>query len=250
LNILITNDDGIFSPGIYALWEVAQEFGSVCVVAPNSQKSAAGHSITISRPLFADKIKRRNGFKGTSVTGTPADCVKFGIKKIIGNNPDLILSGINLGSNLGSNIIYSGTVAAAVEGAMQNIPSIAFSLDSSDPVSFDNSKIIVRQIIKLAIENNIAKNFIWNVNIPNCGIDQFKGIKVASQGNQYFNDDFDTKLDPKGNEYYWMVGNMVDCDNTFDSDSYVVKNDYASISPIGFNLSSSKEIEEIRKILD
>ena len=250
MKILITNDDGIFSSGIYALWEVAKEFGSVYVVAPNSQKSATGHSITISKPLFIDKIKRRNGFEGIAVTGSPADCVKFGIKKILSNNPDLILSGINLGSNLGNNIIYSGTVAAALEGAMQNIPSIAFSIDSSNPKSFESSKIIIRQIIKLAFEYKITKNIIWNVNIPNCGIDQFKGIKVTSQGNQYFNDNFDTKLDPKGNEYHWMVGNMVDEDTTFDSDSYVVKNDYASISPIGFNLSSSKEIEEMRKILD
>ena len=250
MKILITNDDGIFSSGIYALWEVAKEFGNVYVIAPDSQKSAVGHGITISRPLFVDKIKRRNGFEGISTTGSPADCVKFGLKKILSNNPDLILSGINLGSNLGNNIIYSGTVAAAIEGAMQNIPSIAFSIDSFNPKSFDTSKIIVRQIIKLAVKNKITKNFIWNVNIPNCGIDHFKGIKVTSQGNQYFNDDFDTKLDPKGNEYYWMVGNMVDEDTTFDSDSYVVKNDYASISPIGFNLSNSKEIEEIKKFLD
>jgi len=250
LKILITNDDGIFSSGIYALWEVAKEFGSVYVVAPNSQKSATGHSITISKPLFVDKIKRRNGFEGISVTGSPADCVKFGLKKILSNAPDLILSGINLGSNLGNNIIYSGTVAAAIEGAMQNIPSIAFSVDSFNPRSFETSKSIIRQIINLAIENRITKKFIWNVNIPNCEIDQLKGIKVASQGNQYFNDDFDTRVDPKGNEYYWMVGNMVDEDSTFDSDSYVVKNDYASLSPLGFNLSNSKEIEEMKKILD
>ena len=250
MKILITNDDGIFSSGIYALWEVAKEFGSVYVVAPNSQKSATGHSITISKPLFVDNIKRRNGFEGTSVTGSPADCVKFGIKKILSNNPDLILSGINLGSNLGCNIIYSGTVAAALEGAMQNIPSIAFSIDSFNPKSFDTAKSIIRQIINLAIENRITKKFIWNVNVPNCEIDQLKGIKVASQGNQYFNDDFDTRVDPKGNEYYWMVGNMVDEDSTFDSDSYVVKNDYASLSPLGFNLSNSKEIEEMKKILD
>ena len=250
MKILITNDDGIFSSGIYALWEVAKEFGSVYVVAPNSQKSATGHSITISKPLFVDKIKRRNGFEGTSVTGSPADCVKFGLKKILSDAPDLILSGINLGSNLGNNIIYSGTVAAAIEGAMQNIPSIAFSIDSFNPKSFDTSKYIIRQIINLAVENGINKNFIWNVNIPNCEIDQLRGIKVASQGNQYFSDDFDTRVDPKGNEYYWMVGNMVDEDSTFESDSYAVKNDYVSISPIGFNLSNSIEIEKIEKILD
>ena len=166
------------------------------------------------------------------------------------NAPNLILSGINLGSNLGNNIIYSGTVAAAIEGAMQNIPSIAFSIDSFNPKSFETSKSIIRQIINLAMEYRITKDFIWNVNIPNCGINQLKGIKLAAQGNQYFNDDFDTRVDPKGNKYYWMVGNMVDKDSTFDSDSYVVKNDYASLSPLRFILSSSKEIEEMKKILD
>jgi 5'-nucleotidase len=155
-----------------------------------------------------------------------------------------------LGSNLGSNIIYSGTVAGALEGAMQNIPSIAFSIDSSHPKSFSISRIVIRQIIKLAIKNKITKNYIWNVNIPNCSRDEFKGLKAASQGNQYFNDNFDTRLDPKGNKYYWMVGEMIDEDDTLESDSFVVKNNYASISPISFDLSNYKEIEEVRKILD
>ena len=129
----MTNDDGIYSPGIYSLWKVAKEFGSVFVVAPDSQKSAVGHSITISKPLFIDKVTRENGFKGFSISGSPADCVKIGIKKILDMKPDLVLSGVNLGSNLGNNIIYSGTIAGAMEGAMQDIPSIAFSLDSFNP---------------------------------------------------------------------------------------------------------------------
>ena len=153
----MTNDDGIYSRGIYSLWEVAKEFGEVSVVAPDSQKSAVGHSITISKPLFINNVFRENGFEGFSISGSPADCVKIGIKKILDVRPDLILSGVNLGSNLGNNIIYSGTIAGAMEGAMQNIPSIAFSLDSFEPDNFKTSKIVISKIIKLAIKNKIFR---------------------------------------------------------------------------------------------
>ena len=208
----MTNDDGIYSTGIYSLWKVAKEFGSVFVVAPDSQKSAVGHSITISKPLFIDKVTRENGFKGVSISGYPADCVKIGIKKILDTKPDLVLSGVNLGSNLGNNIIYSGTIAGAMEGAMQNIPSIAFSLDSFEPDNFKTSKIVIRKIIKVAIKNKILRKNVWNINIPNCTLEELKGFKVTDQGSQYFEDDFDSRLDPEGNKYFWMTGEMVDND--------------------------------------
>tara|TARA_B110000003_G_scaffold259549_1_gene279654 strand:- start:1246 stop:1995 length:750 start_codon:yes stop_codon:yes gene_type:complete len=249
LKILVTNDDGIYSPGIYSLWKVAKEFGSVFVVAPDSQKSAVGHSITISKPLFIDKVTRENGFKGFSISGSPADCVKIGIKKILDMKPDLVLSGVNLGSNLGNNIIYSGTIAGAMEGAMQDIPSIAFSLDSFNPDSFKTSKIVIRKLIKLAIENKIFKKNVWNVNIPNCTVEELKGIKATNQGGQYFEDDFDSRKDPKGNKYFWMTGEMIDNDKNFKSDSFAVKNNYASITPIGYHLSKRSEIHKIEDIL-
>ena len=233
MKILVTNDDGIYSPGIYSLWEAAKEFGSVFVVAPDSQKSAVGHSITISKPLFIDKVTRENGFKGFSISGSPADCVKIGIKKILDTKPDLVLSGVNLGSNLGNNIIYSGTIAGAMEGAMQDIPSIAFSLDSFNPDSFKTSKMVIRKLIRLAIENKIFKKHVWNVNIPNCAVEELKGFKATEQGGQYFEDDFDSRIDPKGNRYFWMTGEMIDNDKNFKSDSFAVKNNYASVTTIG-----------------
>ena len=245
----MTNDDGIFSSGIYTLWEVAKEFGNVFVVAPDSQKSAVSHCITISKPLFIDKVNRENGFKGFSISGSPADCVKIGIKKIIDTRPDLVLSGVNLGSNLGNNILYSGTIAGAMEGAMQNIPSIAFSLDSFNPDSFKTSKIVIRKLIKLAIENKIFKKNVWNVNIPNCTAEELKGFKATDQGGQYFEDDFDSRKDPKGNKYFWMTGEMIDNDKNFKSDSFAVKNNYASITPIGYHLSRLSEVEKIEDIL-
>ena len=249
MKILVTNDDGIYSPGIYSLWEEAKEFGSVYVVAPDSQKSAVGHSITISKPLFIEKVTRGNGFKGFSISGSPADCVKIGIKKILDTKPDLVLSGVNLGSNLGNNIIYSGTIAGAMEGAMQDIPSIAFSLDSFNPDSFKTSKIVIRKLIRLAINNKIFKKILWNVNIPNCTVEELKGFKATDQGGQYFEDDFDSRTDPKGNKYFWMTGEMIDNDKNFESDSFAVKNNFASITPIGYHLSKLNEIQKIKDIL-
>ena len=163
--------------------------------------------------------------------------------------PDLVLSGVNLGSNLGNNIIYSGTIAGAMEGAMQDIPSIAFSLDSFNPDSFRTSKFVIRKLIKLAIENKIFKKNVWNVNIPNCTAEELKGFKATDQGGQYFEDDFDSRKDPKGNKYFWMTGEMIDNDKNFKSDSFAVKNNYASITPIGYHLSKLSEIQKIKDIL-
>ena len=249
MNILVTNDDGIFSSGIFALWEVAKEFGEVSVVAPKSQKSAVGHSITISNPVFVNGIKRREGFEGFAVSGSPADCVKIGIKKIVDKKPDLLLSGINLGSNLGNNIIYSGTVAGALEGSMQNIPSLAFSVDSSNPKSFDTSKYVIRKVIEFLFKQNIRKETSLNVNIPDCRLDQLKGLKITSQGNEYFEDDFNAYKDPKGNNYYWMKGEMVDNDDSFDSDSFAIKKNYASITPIGFKMSDNEVFENLKNTI-
>ena len=174
MKILVTNDDGIYSSGIYELWNVAKEFGNVTVVAPSTQKSAVGHGITIDKPLYIKQIDRGNGFKGNSISGTPADCVKIGIKKLTKSIPNLVLSGINIGSNLGNNIIYSGTVAAALEGAVSGIPSIAFSLDSFSSDSFETSKVVVHKVIKLLMDNTPPIGTIVNVNIPNCKLEDLK----------------------------------------------------------------------------
>jgi 5'-nucleotidase len=249
LNILVTNDDGIYSSGIFALWEVAKEFGQACVVAPESQKSAVGHGITISKPLFINNIKRSNGFEGHAVSGSPADCVKVGIKRVLNKKPDLILSGINLGSNLGNNIIYSGTVAGALEGSMQHISSIAFSVDSFEPKSFETSKYVIREAINFLLKQSIPKQISLNVNIPDCTLDQLKGLKITLQGGEYFEDDFNSYKDPKGNSYYWIKGEMVDNDDSFDSDSFVIKNNYASITPISFKMSDNRIFQKLKSTI-
>jgi len=248
LKILVTNDDGIYSSGIYALWDVAREFGDVTLVAPNMQKSAVGHGITIANPLYVREIDRGNGFKGSAVSGTPADCVKIGIKKIMKSIPDMVLSGINIGSNLGNNIIYSGTVAAAIEGAVSGIPSIAVSIDSSNPKSFETSKAVIRKVINLFLDNWPPIGTIININVPNCTLQDLKGYKVTVQGKQYFDDNFEERIDPRGRKYYWMTGKMVDNDKKLDCDGIAIKNDYASITPINFEMSNIEYIDELKKV--
>ena len=249
MKILVTNDDGIHSSGIYALWDVAKEFGDVTLVAPNTQKSAVGHGITIADPLYITEIDLGNGFKGSAVSGTPADCVKIGIKKIMLSTPDIVLSGINIGSNLGNNIIYSGTVAAAIEGALAGIPSIAFSIDSFNPNSFETSKDVVRKVINLILDNNPPIGTILNVNIPQCSLEDLKGYKITVQGKQYFDDNFDARIDPRGRKYYWMVGEMVDHDNNLDCDGIAIKNDYASITPINIEMSNIEYLHQLKKVV-
>ena len=247
MKILVTNDDGIFSSGIFALWDIAKEFGDVNVIAPASEKSAVGHSITISNPLYVNQIEREDGFKGIAVSGTPSDCVKIGIKSLLPFRPDLILSGINIGSNLGNNIIYSGTVAAAIEGATLNIPSIAISIDSFNPSNFLTSKIVVRKVINFIVNNTIPTGTILNVNIPDCEPSDLKGYKVTAQGHQYFNDNFEKRTDPRGRHYYWMTGEIIDNDNDIIYDGFAVKSGYASITPIQFVMTNKGALNELAR---
>ncbi len=249
MKILVTNDDGIYSSGISALWDVAKEFGEVNVIAPINEKSAVGHGITISNPLYVKEIKREDGFKGFAVSGTPADCVKLGMKSLLPFNPDLILSGINIGSNLGNNIIYSGTVAAAIEGATLDIPSVAISIDSYKPGSFSTSKIVVRKVINFMENNTIPSGTILNVNIPDCEPSDLKGYKITSQGHQYFKDNFEKRADPRGRDYYWMTGEIIDNDKDLRYDGYAVNNGYASITPIHFEMTNTNCLDELERAI-
>jgi 5'-nucleotidase len=250
LKILVTNDDGIYSSGIFSLWNIAKEFGDINVIAPISEKSAVGHGITISKPLYVKQIERNNGFKGLAVSGTPADCVKIGVKSLLASSPDLILSGINIGSNLGNNIIYSGTVAAAIEGATLNIPSIAISIDSFRPRNFSTSKIVVRKIMNYIKNNTIPARTILNINIPDCEPNDLKGYKITVQGNQYFNDNFDKRTDPSGRDYYWMTGEIIDNDSELKYDGFAVSNGFASITPIHYMMTNTSFLDELEESIN
>ena len=248
--ILITNDDGIFAPGIYALWEAMQEVGQTTVVAPDTEQSAVGHAITLSDPLRVEGIHRTGGFEGFAVSGTPADCAKIAIRSLMDKKPDVLVSGINLGANLGNNIIYSGTVSAATEGTMLGIPSVAISINSFNSDEFRGAKETAIKVVHYLINNTLPSGTLLNVNVPYCPPEEIKGIKVTRQGNQYFQDDFDQRKDPRGRTYYWMKGKIVDDDQELYYDSKAVCDGYVSITPIHFQMTNESYFTKLEEIFD
>jgi len=244
--ILITNDDGIHAPGIYALWEALKEIGNTTVVAPDTEKSAVGHAITLSDPIRIQKIERHGGFKGYAVDGTPADCVKIAVRSLMKDSIDIVVSGINSGANVGNDIIYSGTVSAATEGIFYNIPSVAISLDALRGGDFEASKIIAIQIVQSVLLNKIPNGTLLNINIPDLTQDQIKGYRVTEQGKSYFRDWFDKREDPRGRLYYWMSGEVVNPDNDPKLDNNAMKDGYVSVTPIHYQLTNNDYLSTLK----
>ena len=244
-SILVTNDDGIYAPGIKALWGAMSELGDVTVVAPNRERSAVGHAITISDPLRVDEVRRSNGFKGFSVDGTPSDCVKIATQALLKEKPDIIVSGINLGSNTGTNIIYSGTVSAATEGTMLNIPSVAVSLNSFGESDFAGAKAAAKAVVSRVLEKGLPEKTFLNVNVPAIPEDEIKGYKITQQGNVAFRDRFEKRVDPKGRVYYWMTGQMIAPDEESHMDHNAVLDGYVSITPIHYRLTNHDFLDEL-----
>ncbi|MBT3217406.1 MAG: 5'/3'-nucleotidase SurE [Candidatus Marinimicrobia bacterium] len=244
--IFVTNDDGIHAPGIYALWDAVQSLGNVIVVAPNTEKSAVGHAITIADPIRVEPLNRTNGFQGFAVNGTPADCVKIGVQALMDTKPDIIVSGINMGSNTGNNVIYSGTVSAATEGTILNIPSIAFSLDVLREGDFTYAKIVAQKVVSRVMETGLPQGTLLNVNIPGIPEVEIKGTKITRQGNVYFRDHFEKREDPRGRIYYWMTGNLEDPDTDSDLDGQAVKDGFVSITPIRHDLTDESYLPTLQ----
>ena len=244
--ILITNDDGIFSDGILALWQALSTIGETLVVAPNQERSASSHSITLNDPIRTQHIEIKKGFNGWSVNGTPADCVKIAVRSILDNLPDLVVSGINHGSNLGKNVLYSGTVSAAAEGTMLGIPSIAISLASNKANDFNLSKRTAVEMANFALERKLPQGTFLNVNIPSCRTNEVKGKKITKQGNQFFDDHYEERLDPRKRSYYWIKGDIVDPDTTYEYDGKAVEDNYISITPMQLTLTNEKYISKIK----
>ncbi|MDC1361966.1 5'/3'-nucleotidase SurE [Crocinitomicaceae bacterium] len=245
--ILVTNDDSIHAKGIKELVAVAKTFGQVIVVAPDKPQSGMGHAITISNPL---RIQKYEGFEEVTAyecSGTPVDCVKIAIFEILKRKPDLLLSGINHGENSSTNVLYSGTMSAAIEGAMESIPSIGFSLADFDAdADFEATKSISRKIIKDVILNGLPKNTCLNVNIPKLHLKDIKGIKVCAQAHAYWDDKFESRLDQFGRPYYWLTGDFSDIDKREDTDLFALKNGYASVVPTHFDLTNYQVLENLK----
>jgi 5'-nucleotidase len=245
MNILISNDDGIEAPGIEALYQVAREFGTVTVAAPDGERSAAGHAITIGRPIATRPVQKNGAFFGTAIDGTPADCVKLALNALIKNPVDLVLSGINLGSNTGISTIYSGTVAAAREGVVHNIPSIAFSSCSYQTPHFETSAYVVRKILEKIVEHGLPGHTLLNVNIPGVPLEELKGIRIAPMGQSRWVEKFHARKDPFGNDYYWLDGEQQILDDAENVDINLVACNYASVTPIQLNLTDHELLNSL-----
>ncbi|MEZ4792745.1 MAG: 5'/3'-nucleotidase SurE [Gelidibacter sp.] len=245
--ILVTNDDGITAPGVRALIEVMNELGDVVVVAPDSPQSGMGHAITINSTLFVEKVSVGKGRQEEySCSGTPADCVKLGIKQILGRRPDLCVSGINHGSNSSINVIYSGTMSAALEAGIEGIPAIGFSLlDYNWNANFEHSKPFVKNIVENALINGIPNGVVLNVNIPRLPQKDIKGIKVCRQAKANWEEEFDKRKNPQGRDYYWLTGKFVNLDHGEDTDEWALEQGYVSVVPVQFDLTAHHAMQHL-----
>jgi len=248
--ILVTNDDGITSPGIRSLVEVARGFGKVVVVAPDSPQSGQGHAITITKPLKLKKTDIFEGIDAYECSGTPADCVKLAKNVLLKDSKiDLCVSGVNHGSNASINIIYSGTMSAAMEASLEGIHSVGFSLlDYSFKADFTASKHFAKKIIAQILELKEEKSVLLNVNIPKLPVSDIKGIKVCRQGEGVWTEDFQEGLDPRGEKYYWLTGSFTPDNDNKDSDLWALKNGYVSVVPSQHDLTDYKRLDTLKNI--
>lgn len=245
--ILLTNDDGINAPGLMALYQEMQKLGEVTVVAPDSEKSAVGHAITLSDPLRVWNFEKNGTFFGYAVNGTPADCVKIAYWALLDFKPNLLVSGINLGSNTGINVIYSGTVSAATEGTILNIPSFAISLTTYKNPDFTYAAKFARKLGVQLLERGLPKGTFLNVNVPAVKEEEIRGVVITRQGQAIYEERFDRRIDPQNRVYYWLTGKKVELEEDEEVDDRAILNNKVSITPIHYDLTNYKYLDELRK---
>ncbi|ATA67579.1 5'/3'-nucleotidase SurE [Capnocytophaga cynodegmi] len=247
--ILVTNDDGITAPGIRCLIRVMNEIGEVVVVAPDSPQSGMGHAVTLNSTLHCEPIHIDNGIQREyTCSGTPVDCVKIARHEVLKRTPDLCVSGINHGSNSSINVIYSGTMSAAVEAGIEGIPAIGFSLlDYSWEADFEEARDFVKKITLNVLKNGLPKGVVLNVNIPKLKRDEIKGIRICRQAQARWQEKFDRRISPQGRTYYWMTGKFINEDVGEDTDEWALANGYVSVVPIRFDMTAYNVIEELDK---
>ena len=245
--ILVTNDDGITAPGIRALIYVMSKIGDVLVVAPDKPQSAMGHAITINSTLYLNKISAEDAaVTEYSCSGTPVDCVKLAVNEILKKKPDLCVSGVNHGSNSSINVIYSGTMSAAVEAGIEGVPAIGFSLLDYDwNADFDTIKPFIEKITLEALENGMPKDVVLNVNFPKLKKEAIKGIKICRQAKAIWAEKFDKRVTPQGKDYYWLAGEFINQDKGQDTDEWALANGYISVVPVQFDLTAHHSIQEL-----
>lgn len=244
--ILVTNDDSVNAKGIHALVEMAKQFGRVVVVAPDKPQSGMGHAITINHPLRLTPTKLFGKTEAFACSGTPVDCVKLAIYEVLHRKPDFIFSGINHGENSSTNVLYSGTMSAAIEGAMEGISSIGFSLaDFSENADFEATQFFGAKIIQQLIEQPISNSVCLNVNVPKMKIGEIQGIQVCMQAHAYWADRFERRKDQFGRDYFWLSGEFADVDQRPDTDLQALKNGFVSVVPTHFDLTSYETLQQM-----
>ena len=241
--LLLTNDDGIGAPGLSALSNALEKIGDIAIVAPSSERSAVGHAITLSDPLRVWPYERNCGY---AVNGTPADCVKIAYWAILDRKPDVVVSGINLGTNTGINTIYSGTVSAATEGAILGIPSFAISLATFHDPDFDYSAKFAGKLTRHLLEKGLPKGIYLNVNVPPCHEKEILGVSVTRQGLALFEEKFDKRIDPHGRVYYWLTGQKIDKEKDLDVDDGAIQANRVSVTPVHYDLTSYNFLDTLK----
>jgi 5'-nucleotidase len=245
MKVLLTNDDGIYAPGLEALYQELRSDFDLNIVAPESEMSAVGHAISLTSPLRVREVHQDGAFFGYAVGGTPADCVKIGVQELLDERPDMIISGINPGANVGVNVLYSGTVSAATEGAFLGIPSAAISLNTRQGPDFRFAARFAREIIRFIDKRGLETGTALNVNIPAVPADQIHGVSICRQGVGRFRESFERRIDPRGNVYFWLSGETpVEYDNT-DTDTGALRENRITMTPISYDLTCEREMKRL-----
>jgi 5'-nucleotidase len=243
---LLTNDDGIYARGLLALYQELSQDAECLIVAPEVEQSAVGHAITLSRPLMVRKARKNGSFLGYAVSGTPADCVKIGLGELAGGPVDLVVSGINRGANVGINILYSGTVSAATEAAIQGVPSLAISLDTHEEADYTTAARFARKMAAFLLENPLP-NVALNVNVPAVPEEEIRGVVVAKQGRARLMESFDKRVDPRDNTYYWLAGETeLPSQEQDDTDASALKRGMITVTPIYYDLTRHDLLDGLR----
>ena len=248
--ILVTNDDGVTAPGIKALTEAVKDLGKVIVVAPDKPQSGMGHAITIGHPLRMNAVENFGDIEAYQCSGTPVDCVKLAVDKVLHRKPDICLSGINHGPNHSINVIYSGTMSAALEASIESIPSVGFSLlDYSIEADFSGAIYYANLIVKQLLGRKIDKHLCLNVNIPAAPKEVLRGLKICRQAYAKYEERFDERHDPSGKKYYWLTGEFKNFDKGKDTDVWALENNYISVVPVQFDLTNYELKTKLQKAL-
>jgi 5'-nucleotidase len=246
MRVLLTNDDGIHARGLWALYKQFAGEHEVTVIAPDRERSAVGHGITLNEPLRSTYVRVNGDYKGYAVSGTPADCIKLGVLEILDERPDIVISGINQGINVGANINYSGTVAAAKEASLYGMTAIAVSIQGTDTKRFEDTAYFIEALSKKAFENGLPFGTFLNVNIPNMPVKKTAGLRFSRQGVKLFSEYFEKRIDPRNRTYYWQGSDSMPLDQSPHLDSADICDNFISITPIKCDMTDYKTLEDLQ----